>query len=169
MACSTCETFPAPTSKFAELAIEESRHATLYQCADCGQLIEQIAEERAPRMISFGDIFRHYRSSLKWPHPVANLMCKQCSREIELGEAIKTSPYSWPYLQAFWHECTECGAGNHIRVTKGQASIIEITGAPGPTWDAVESCPVADLDMRQDHDHFHVRLGDISRSIPPKS
>jgi len=47
-----------PTSKFAELACEPSRHSTLYRCADCGQLIEQIAEERSARMIGIAKAFQ---------------------------------------------------------------------------------------------------------------
>lgn len=168
MACATCDKFPVPTSKFAELACEPSRHGTLYRCADCGQLIEQIAEERAPRMVGFGPAFRRYLLSRIWPLNVSNLECKECRKMIDLEDAVQASPYSWPQMQTFWYECPGCRTGNHIRVTKGLASIIEIIGAPGPTWEAVENCPTEGLDMSEDPGFLHVWIGGVHRAIPAR-
>jgi hypothetical protein len=63
MSCATCDRFPVPTSKFAEIADSVSRHGTLHRCRDCGQLLELIAEERSVRPLSPADARRHYPSS----------------------------------------------------------------------------------------------------------
>jgi len=168
MACNTCDRFPVPTSKFAELANEPSRHGTLYRCGDCGQLIEQIAEEHAPRMIGFGAAFEHYILSRIWPLSVSRLECKECQEVINLEDAVQAAPYSWPRMQTFWYQCPGCGTGNHIRVTKSLASIIEITGAPGPTWETVENCPTEGLDMSEDPDFLQVWIGSNHRAIPAR-
>lgn len=168
MTCPTCDRFPAPTSKFAELASEPTRHGTLYRCADCGQLIEQIAEERTPRMIGLAEAFRHYMMSRIWPIPTAALECKECRKKIDLEDAVLSSPFSWPQMQTFWHECVGCGTGNHIRIVKGMASIIEIIGAPGPTWETLENCPTERLDMNEDPGFLHIWIGSIHRAIPAR-
>jgi len=168
MTCSTCDRFPVPTSKFAELACEPSRHSTLYRCTDCGQLIEQIAEERSARMIGIAKAFQHYMVARIWPIKVSVLECKECRNKINLEEAVLSSPYSWPRLHAFWHECATCGTGNHIRVAKGFSSIIEIVGAPGPSWETLETCRADGLDWADDPEFLQVWLGSVHRAIPTR-
>lgn len=168
MACSTCDTFPAPTSKFDELGVDEKRHATLYRCSDCGRLIETIAEERSPRHPGLADSLTNYFDSTFWPVSVPSLFCKSCGESIDLKAAIHSSPYSWPHLSTFWHECSTCGTGNHIQFKKGGVSIIEIAGAPGPTWVALSTSRVADADVREDPEFLQVWLGDAHRAIPSR-
>ena len=50
--CKTCERFPVPTSRFKERAISVPRHATLYQCNECGLMIEIVEGERSHRYIT---------------------------------------------------------------------------------------------------------------------
>ena len=168
MKCPTCDKFPARTSKFPKIACEPSRHGTLYRCTDCGQLIEVIDGERACRMLGFGVAFRHYMMSPIWPLNVSQLECKDCRKKIDLADAVLSSPFSWPQMQTFWHECSGCGTGNHIRIVKGLSSIIEIIGAPGPSWETVERCPTEGLDMNEDPEFLHVSIGDVHRAIPAR-
>ncbi len=168
MTCSTCDRFPVPTSKFTELACEPLRHSSLYRCGDCGQLLDMIAEERAPHMIGIAKAFQHYMRSRIWPLKVSALECKECRSRIDLEAAVLASPYSWPRLQAFWHECSGCGAGNHIRVAKGFSSIIEIMGAPGPSWETLETCRVKGLDWTDDPEFLQVWVGSAHRAIPAR-
>jgi hypothetical protein len=157
-----------PTSKFIELACEDVRHSTLYRCVDCGQLIELIDEERAPRMIAITEAFGHYMMSRIWPLKVAVLECKKCRCKIDIETAILTSPYSWPRLHAFWYECSGCGTGNHIRIAKGFSSIIEIIGVPGPQWETLETCRTEGLDMAEDPECLNVSIGSFHRAIPAR-
>ncbi len=94
MTCPTCARFPAPTSKFTELASEPSRHSSLYRCVDCGQLLDLIAEERAPHMIGISKAFQCYMMSRIWPLKVSVLECKECRTKIDLEAAVLSSPYS---------------------------------------------------------------------------
>jgi hypothetical protein len=65
--------------------------------------------------------------------------CENCDVEVDAVTALENAPYSWPNLHAVWYPCANCGAGNHIRFLKDTLQRIEITGAPGPTWEVVES------------------------------
>jgi hypothetical protein len=65
--------------------------------------------------------------------------CGNCGVEVDALMALENAPYSCPNSHAIWHPCLECGAGNHIRFQKDTIQRIEITGAPGPTWEVVES------------------------------
>ena len=166
MPCSTCSSFPSPTSKFNELNVNVKNHSTLYRCSDCCHLIELIAEERTSHSISLSDALPKYFDSTFWPISVSSLYCKSCGEPIHLESAIESSPFSWPYMSTFWHVCKNCDTGNHIRVTSGQALIIEITGAPGPEWMPLSSAKVMDLDARKDPEFLHVSLKELDHSIP---
>lgn len=166
MSCATCDSFPAPTTKFEELGISVERHGTLYRCTDCGHLLELIAEERSARKPGLVESLSNYFDSQFWPVSVPHIYCKSCGETIDLRAAVRESPYSWPNLSSFWHECHGCGTGNHIQIKKRGASIIEITGAPGPTWVALSTSRVADADVREDPEFLQVWLGDFHRAIP---
>ena len=168
MSCATCDSFPVPTRKFEELDISVERHSTLYKCTDCGHLLELIAEERTVRRPGLAESLTNYFDSRFWPISVPHIYCKACACPIDLEGAIHGSPYSWPNMSTFWHECQECSAGNHIQIKKGGVSIIEIIGAPGPTWVALSSALARDADMRQDPDFLQVWLGDFHRAIPSR-
>lgn len=43
MSCSKCLKFPAPTSNYEEVAVNETMQSELYRCRTCGQLIKTIA------------------------------------------------------------------------------------------------------------------------------
>jgi len=85
-----------------------------------------------------------------------------------LATAIEGAPFSWPNMSTFWHECSECGVGNHIRVSKDSASLIEILGAPGPTWETVQTSLMRGLDVVSDPEFLQVWLGDLHRAIPAR-
>ena len=87
-----------------------------------------------------------------------NPHCRHCRSEIALGDALDAAPYSWPNLQAFWYVCPACQKPSHIRIEDGRAAVIEITGAPGPTWEYVESVRIAVLSFRSDPEVLHVWL-----------
>ena len=84
--------------------------------------------------------------------------CRHCQSGIDLESALQTTPYSWPNLQAFWHVCEQCTKPNHIRIEEGLATVIEITGAPGPTWEYVEKQRYQNLSFRWDPEILHVWL-----------
>ena len=65
MYCDVCQKFPAPTSKFEELAVSFERHGTLYKCKSCGAYIELIAEERSVRYTPLEELKKHYPSAFK--------------------------------------------------------------------------------------------------------
>ncbi len=157
-----------PTSKFTELGSDDSRHSTLYRCNDCGQVLDLIAEERSARHVSILDAFQACYRSPFWPISVQQLVCKSCGSVFDLEDAILKSPYSWPALATFWHECPECGVGNHIRLQNGTASIIEITGASGPTWETLEVSRVPGLRVAVDPKHLQIWLLAIHRVIPAR-
>ena len=119
-------------------------------------------------MIGCAEAFRHYMMSGIWPMSVAVLECKECRKKIDLEDAVLSSPFSWPQMQTFWHECTGCRTGNHIRINKGLAAIIEITGAPGPSWETLETCLTERLDMNEDPEFLHVWIGASHRAIPAR-
>lgn len=168
MSCQTCDRFPAPPSKFAELGSDDARHSTLYRCSDCGQLLDLIAEERSTRRVSIHDAFLSYYNSSFWPISVQQLACKSCGSAFDLKDAILKSPYSWPPMETFWHECPECKIGNHIRVQNGAASIIEITGAPGPTWETLVTSRVSGLKVSTDPEYLQIWLHACHRAIPAR-
>lgn len=168
MKCTTCDSFPAPTSKFEELGISVERHSTLHKCRDCGHLVEVIAEERLSRYPGLSESLSNYFYSQFWPISVPQLYCKSCGETIDLEAAIQDSPYSWPNLSAFWHECLDCSTGNHVQVKQGEASIIEITGAPGPTWVALSRTQNEGFNVREDPEFLQVWLGNIHRAIPSR-
>ena len=96
------------------------------------------------------------------------LHCKNCNCPIDIAEAIASSPFSWPNMSTFWHECPECDTGNHVRVSKDQVSIIEILGAPGPTWETIQTARLSELVVVVDPSYLQVWLGDIHRAIPAR-
>jgi hypothetical protein len=67
------------------------------------------------------------------------IICKNCSEPINVEQALKTTPYSWPHLNSIWHICKNCKEGNHLKFLEHKVQIINITGAPGPTWELVQS------------------------------
>ena len=119
-------------------------------------------------MIGIAKAFQHYMVARIWPMKVSALECKECRSKINLEEAVLSSPFSWPRLHAFWHECSTCGTGNHIRVAKGFSSIIEIVGAPGPSWETLETCRSDGLDWADDPEFLQVWLGSVHRAIPAR-
>jgi hypothetical protein len=46
--------------------------------------------------------------------------------------------------------------------------VLEILGAPGPTWKTVQTALCRGLDTKQDPEFLHVWLGDIHRAIPAR-
>jgi len=64
MPCSICQSFPARSSRFEELAVSETRHGTLYRCKECGALFELIAEERSVRFTPLDELRRYYPEAI---------------------------------------------------------------------------------------------------------
>ena len=52
MTCQKCLKFPAPTSNYDEVAINEVMQAELYRCKTCGQLIKIFALDRGVYYVS---------------------------------------------------------------------------------------------------------------------
>lgn len=55
MPCSTCLTFPVPTSNYDEVAVIEPMQSELYRCRACGQLNRTGALERGASYLSSAD------------------------------------------------------------------------------------------------------------------
>jgi hypothetical protein len=53
MACERCRSFGGTRSNYEYLGINISRHAELYRCKNCEQLLEIVAEARAPYFLTF--------------------------------------------------------------------------------------------------------------------
>ena len=98
----------------------------------------------------------------------SSISCKNCATAIHLPSAIEAAPYSWPKMSTFWYVCANCGTGNHIKVIKDRMEVLEILGAPGPTWKTVQTALCRGLDTKQDPEFLHVWLGDIHRAIPAR-
>ena len=105
---------------------------------------------------------------LKMSPMPSSISCKNCTTSIDLSSAITASPYSWPRMATFWYECTHCGTGNHIKVMKDRMEVIEITGAPGPTWETLQTALCKGLDMKQDPEFLHIWFKDKHRAIPAR-
>jgi hypothetical protein len=86
------------------------------------------------------------------------ITCKKCNSEINIVDALENSPFSWPQLQAIWHVCRKCEAGNHVRFIPGAIQLIEIVGAPGPDWKILQTQPEPSVSLRIDPGFLHVWL-----------
>ena len=82
-----------------------------------------------------------------------------------MPSAIAGSPYSWPRMSAFWHECPICGTGNHLKVMKNRIETIEILGAPGPNWETIQTAVCKGIETREDPEFLHVWLNGHHRAI----
>ena|SRR5690242_2430550 len=97
------------------------------------------------------------------------MTCKSCNDEIVPEDALKRSPYSWPHLQAVWHVCPKCGIGNHLRFETDTVSVIEITGAPGPTWERLKSQRRPGIQIKAEPEYFHVWIDRIEYVVPARA
>jgi len=95
--------------------------------------------------------------------------CKQCASPIDIKSALETTPYSWPYLECIWHICPKCATGNHIRFETDSVSIIEITGAPGPTWEYFTKEIIPGIKVSWEPKYLHVWIDGIESAIPAKT
>ena len=95
--------------------------------------------------------------------------CENCGEKVDALTALENAPYSWPNLHTVWYPCVSCGAGNHIRFLKNTLQRIEITGAPGPTWDVVESEQHADIEAKSEPKQLVVWIGGHQFVIPARS
>jgi hypothetical protein len=93
------------------------------------------------------------------------LHCKNCNVEIDLKQALDHSPFSWPNLQAIWHPCPRCGTGNHIRFETDSIGIIEIIGAPGPTWEYLNRERRKGIQISSEPQYFHVWIDGIESVV----
>ena len=84
--------------------------------------------------------------------------CKKCQTPINITDALETSPFSWPHLQAIWHVCDKCETGNHIRFISGAIPLIEIVGAPGPDWEIIQTNREPSVSIRIDSGYLHIWL-----------
>ena len=98
-----------------------------------------------------------------------SLHCRRCSQEFDLKEAVVSTPYSWPELQAFWFVCRACGKGNHIRIEEGMAAVIDIIGAPGPDWEYAERFRIKEISFRSDPSVLHVFFGHECFSVDART
>ena len=60
MACERCCSFEGVSSNYEYLGINVVRHAELYRCKNCEQLLEIIAEARAPYLLTFEQAEEHF-------------------------------------------------------------------------------------------------------------
>lgn len=76
--------------------------------------------------------------------------CKNCGEKIDALTALENARYSWPQLQTIWYACVRCCTGNHIRFLEDTIQRIEISGAPGPEWEIVqtERCPGIGVEVK---------------------
>lgn len=65
MACEKCRSFGGTSSNYEYLGINISRHAELYRCKTCGQLLEIVAEARAPYFLSLEEAKQHFPDAQK--------------------------------------------------------------------------------------------------------
>ena len=64
MTCKMCLNYDGPRSNYESLGINEIRHAELFRCKNCGQLLEIVAEARAPRFLSAQEAKEYYPGSI---------------------------------------------------------------------------------------------------------
>ena len=60
MTCAKCRNFGGTSSNYEELAINVTRHAELFKCKTCGQLLEIVAEARAPFFLTLDEARDHF-------------------------------------------------------------------------------------------------------------
>ena len=69
MACEKCRSFGGVSSNYEHLAINVERHAELYRCKTCGQLLEIVAEARTPSFLTVEEAKEHFHDARKaFPH-----------------------------------------------------------------------------------------------------
>ena len=88
------------------------------------------------------------------------ITCKKCQSEINIVDALETSPFSWSQFQAIWHVCKKCKTGNHIRFISGAIQLIEIIGAPGPDWKIIQTEQEPSVSLRIDPGYLHIWLNE---------
>ena len=98
-------------------------------------------------------------------NPIA---CKNCEKLIDFDSAVRDSPFSWPKIATFWHECSGCKTGNHIKITSGSVSIVEIIGAPSPEWTTLQTTLARDIEIVSDPAFLKVWSGAFHRAIPAR-
>jgi len=60
MACEKCRRFGGTRSNYEYLGINVSRHAELYRCKTCDQLLETAAEARAPSFLKLAEAKEYF-------------------------------------------------------------------------------------------------------------
>lgn len=71
MSCEKCRSFGGTRSNYEYLGINISRHAELYQCMNCGQFLEIVAEARAPYFLTLEQAKEHFPDARKALEKVA--------------------------------------------------------------------------------------------------
>ncbi len=95
--------------------------------------------------------------------------CGNCGESVDVLTALEKSPYSWPNLQAIWYRCVNCGGGNHIRFLRDTVQRIEITGAPGPTWEVIENERYAGVEVKAELEQLVIWVDGRQFVIPARS
>jgi hypothetical protein len=60
MTCAKCRNFGGTSSNYESLGINVSRHAELYRCKTCWQLLEIVAEARTPYFLTLAEAKEHF-------------------------------------------------------------------------------------------------------------
>ncbi len=89
------------------------------------------------------------------------MKCRQCQTDVDLATAVDASPFSWPNMQTIWHVCPVCKVTAHLRFIPDGVQRIEIVGAPGPTWDVLETYRRPGIVVRSEPDYLHVWIDGI--------
>lgn len=85
-----------------------------------------------------------------------SLTCKNCHTPIDVEQALCAAPYAWGATNAIWHVCPSCKAGNHVRFQRDKVAAIEITGAPGPTWEYTQEQSVPGVECTREQDGLRI-------------
>ena len=122
MSCVQCSRFPSPSSCFKQIAESRVRHSELVQCIYCGQLIEMVAEERSPRLLSEGEAIAHfglhqgsfagavdYERIGRLSAPIAAILIAELKR----GNRIVETSVGWPVRGVFVMLRSDFGQSYH--------------------------------------------------------
>jgi hypothetical protein len=60
MTFAKCRNFGGTSLNYESLGINVTRHAELYRCKTCGQLLEIVAEARAPYFLTLTEAKEHF-------------------------------------------------------------------------------------------------------------
>jgi hypothetical protein len=60
MTCTKCRNFGGTSSNYESLGGNVTRHVELYRCKTCGQLLEIVAEARAPYFPTLTEAKEHF-------------------------------------------------------------------------------------------------------------